>query len=751
VSEPTGRAPGPTPSPTPRPAPTPAPALIPLPVDHNELERLVGGAHHNPHAILGPHPGATGGAGVTIRSLRPWATGVAVAVGDERYELQHEFGGVWAGVVPGEYVPDYRLEVSYDGPPRRTDDPYRFLPTLGEIDLHLIGEGRHEQLWEVLGAHTREYDGLAGRVTGTSFAVWAPSAQGVRLVGDFNYWDGRAHPLRVMGSSGVWELFVPGVGDGAHYKFEVLGRDGVWRQKADPMAFATEMPPATASVVHTSSYEWGDGEWLERRAKTDPLTSPMSTYEVHLGSWRQGLSYRELADQLVGHVTYLGFTHVEFLPVAEHPFGGSWGYQVSSYFAPSSRYGSPDDLRYLIDRLHQAGIGVIVDWVPAHFPKDAWALARFDGTPLYEHPDPRRGEQPDWGTLVFDFGRSEVRNFLVANALYWLEEFHVDGLRVDAVASMLYLDYSREEGEWLPNQYGGRENLEAVAFLQEVNATAYRRVPGIVTIAEESTAWPGVTRPTHLGGLGFGFKWNMGWMHDSLGYISREPVYRQYHHHQMTFSMMYAYSENYVLPISHDEVVHGKGSLLRKMPGDHWQQLANLRAYLAFMWAHPGKQLLFMGSEFGQESEWAESRSLDWWLTDNPDHRGVQTLVADLNRVYGESPALWTRDADPAGFQWIDANDASNNVFSFLRHGDDGSVLACIANFSAIPHEGYQVGLPHAGRWDEVLNTDAEAYSGSGVGNLGAIEATTTPWHGHPASATLRVPPLGTVWLRRRD
>ena len=723
----------------------------PVPVSPQDLERLTGGAHHDPHSILGPHPGTTAADGITIRSLRPWATAVAVCIGKDRHELRHEQGGVWVGVIPGEHVPDYRLEVAYDGTPRRTDDPYRFLPTLGEMDLHLIGEGRHEQLWEVLGAHTQVYDGLVGRVTGTSFAVWAPSAQGVRLVGDFNYWDGRAHPMRALGSSGVWELFVPDIGDGAHYKFEVLGRDGVWRQKADPMAFATEIPPATASVVFTPSYEWGDGEWLERRAKTDPLTAPMSTYEVHLGSWRQGLSYRELADELVGHVTYLGFTHVEFLPVAEHPFGGSWGYQVSSYFAPSSRYGSPDDLRYLIDRLHQAGIGVIVDWVPAHFPKDAWALARFDGTALYEHPDPRRGEQPDWGTLVFDFGRAEVRNFLVANALYWLEEFHVDGLRVDAVASMLYLDYSREEGEWLPNQYGGRENLEAVAFLQEVNATAYRRVPGIVTIAEESTAWPGVTRPTHLGGLGFGFKWNMGWMHDSLGYISREPVYRQYHHHQMTFSMMYAYSENYVLPISHDEVVHGKGSLLRKMPGDHWQQLANLRAYLAFMWAHPGKQLLFMGSEFGQESEWAEGRSLDWWLTGNPDHRGVQTLVHDLNRVYAQSPALWSRDADPTGFAWIDANDASNNVFSFLRHGDDGSSLACIANFAALPHEGYRVGLPRPGTWDEVLNTDADAYSGSGVGNLGAIEAAAEPWHGQPASATLRVPPLGTVWLRLSD
>jgi len=554
--------------------------------------------------------------------------------------------------------------------------------------------------------------------------------------------------MRAMGSTGMWELFVPDVGDGTHYKFDVLGRDGEWRQKADPVAFRAEVPPATASVVFTSTYTWGDSDWLERRAATDPLTSPMSTYEVHLGSWRQGKSYRQLADELVGHVSYLGFTHVELLPVAEHPFGGSWGYQVSSYFAPTSRFGHPDDFRYLVDTLHRAGIGVIVDWVPAHFPKDAWALARFDGTALYEHPDPRRGEQLDWGTLVFDFGRTEVRNFLVANALYWLEEFHIDGLRVDAVASMLYLDYSREPGQWLPNQYGGRENLEAVAFLQEVNATAYKRVPGIVTIAEESTAWPGVTRPTHLGGLGFGFKWNMGWMHDSLGYMAQQPIYRQYHHHQMTFSMMYAYTENFVLPISHDEVVHGKGSLLRKMPGDRWQQLANLRAYLAFMWAHPGKQLLFMGSEFGQESEWAESRSLDWWLTENPDHRGVQTLVADLNRVYAESPALFTLDSDPSGFEWIDANDAGGNVFSFLRHGSDGSVLACVSNFSAIPHEGYRVGLPHAGRWDEVLNSDAEIYSGSGVGNLGAVEATTDGWHGRPASASLRVPPLGTVWLR---
>ena len=717
----------------------------PLPVSTDEIDRLIGGAHHDPHAVLGPHPhdGV-----VTVRALRPWAQGVAVLVGDDRYELTHEHGGVFVGVLPYPDVPDYRLEISYDGRGAvRMDDPYRFLPTLGEIDLHLIGEGRHEKLWEVLGAHVRNYDGLAGPVTGTSFAVWAPNARGVRMVGDFNYWDGRGHPMRSLGSSGVWELFIPEVGDGTKYKYEILGHDGVWRQKADPMAFATEHPPATASVVFTSRYDWGDDAWLAARAKENLIQAPMSVYEVHLGSWRRGLSYQDLAEQLVDYVRDLGFTHVEFLPPMEHPFGGSWGYQVSSYYAPTSRFGSPDGFRYLVDRLHQAGIGVLVDWVPAHFPKDAWALARFDGTPLYEHADPRKGEHPDWGTLVFDFGRREVRNFLVANAIYWLEEFHIDGLRVDAVASMLYLDYSRQPGEWAPNQYGGRENLDAVAFLQETNATVYRRVPGIIMVAEESTAWPGVTRPTHLGGLGFGLKWNMGWMHDSLSYMSKEPIYRQYHHHQMTFSMMYAYSENFVLPLSHDEVVHGKGSLLRKMPGDRWQQLANLRAYLAYMWAHPGKQLLFMGGELAQEAEWSESRSLDWWLLENPDHHGVYDLVRDINRIYRETPALWSRDTDPTGFQWIDANDAANNVFSFVRWAPDGSALACVANFAAVPHEGHRIGLPYAGTWREVLNSDADTYLGSGVGNMGVVQATDEPSHGHPASATLRVPPLGTVWL----
>ncbi|HSK55660.1 MAG TPA: 1,4-alpha-glucan branching protein GlgB [Jiangellales bacterium] len=717
-----------------------------LPVDTAVLQNLLDGDHANPHGVLGPHPHD---GGVSIRVLRPWAEQVVVVVGDERTELTHEYGGVWAGVLALPEVPDYRLEVTYSGSTVRSDDPYRYLPTLGDLDMHLLGEGRHEDLWEVLGSHVRTYETFSGQVTGTSFAVWAPSARGVRVVGDFNHWDGRGTPMRSLGSTGVWELFVPDVGDGTRYKYEILGRDGVWRQKADPMAFRTEEPPATASVVFTSSYEWADGDWLRERAGRQAHAEPMAVYEVHLGSWRRGRTYAELADELVAYVQDLGFTHVELLPVAEHPFGGSWGYQVTSYFAPTARFGSPDEFRLLVDRLHQAGIGVIVDWVPAHFPKDEWALARFDGTPLYEHPDPRRGEHPEWGTFVFDFGRTEVRNFLVANALYWLEELHIDGLRVDAVASMLYLDYSRQEGQWLPNQYGGRENLEAVAFLQEMNATVYKRAPGVVTVAEESTAWPGVTRPTHLGGLGFGLKWNMGWMHDSLGYMSREPVYRQYHHHQMTFSMMYAYSENYVLPISHDEVVHGKGSLLRKMPGDRWQKLANLRAYLAYMWAHPGKQLLFMGSEIGQEAEWAESRELDWWLLDHSEHRGVHSLVRDLNSVYRATPALWTQDIDPTGFEWIDANDAAGNVFSFLRRGSDGSVLACVANFSAIPHEGYRVGLPSAGRWDEVLNTDADGYGGSGVGNLGSVETVDEPWHGRPVSATLRVPPLGTVWLRK--
>ncbi|HLR93395.1 MAG TPA: 1,4-alpha-glucan branching protein GlgB [Jiangellaceae bacterium] len=617
---------------------------------------------------------------------------------------------------------------------------------LGPMDLHLFNEGRHERLWEMLGAHVTTQDGRDG----TWFAVWAPNAQAVQVVGDFNAWNGGQHVLQHSGG-GVWTIFVPDVGDGALYKFKVHGVDGAWRDKADPVAFRTEVPPAQASVVHKSTYTWGDAAWMRQRPERSPHQEPMSIYEVHVGSWRSGQTYRTLADDLAEYVAWMGFTHVELLPVAEHPFGGSWGYQVTSYFAPTARYGTPDDFRYLVDRLHQAGIGIIIDWVPAHFPKDDWSLGRFDGTALYEHADPRMGEQPDWGTYVFNFGRYEVRNFLVANALFWLSEYHIDGLRVDAVASMLYLDYSREDGQWTPNVHGGRENLEAISLLQETNATAYRNVPGAITTAEESTSWPGVTQPTHAGGLGFGFKWNMGWMHDSLSYMANDPVHRQYHHHQMTFAMMYAFSENFVLPISHDEVVHGKGSLLRKMPGDRWQQLANLRAFLAYMWAHPGKQLLFMGCEFGQESEWAESRELDWWLTDTPDHRGVQLLVRDLNTIYRDTAALWSQDTQPAGFGWIDANDAAGNVFSFLRWGTDGSVLACLSNFSAVPHQRYLAGLPFAGTWDEVLNTDAEVYTGSGVGNLGVLEATPNAAHGQRASVSMALPPLGTVWLRYRS
>ena len=736
------------------------------PVSRETIDAIVAGVHHDPHSVLGAHPGADG---VTIRALRPLAQSVAVVLPDgRRVPMSHVYEGVFSARLPaaeagagnGE-VPDYRLAVTYaDGPETIGDDAYRHLPTLGEMDMYLIAEGRHEELWRVLGAHVR---GQAG----TAFAVWAPNARGVRVIGDFNHWDGRAHPMRSLGASGIWELLVPGVGAGERYKFEVCGPDGIWRAKADPMAALAEQPPATASVIFESAYEWGDGEWLADRAERDVLTSPMSIYEVHLGSWRPGLSYRELADQLTDYVTSLGFTHVEFLPVAEHPFGGSWGYQVTSYYAPTSRFGSPDDFRYLVDRLHQAGIGVLLDWVPAHFPRDTWALARFDGTPLYEHADPRRGEHPDWGTLIFDYGRHEVRNFLVANAVYWLDEFHADGLRVDAVASMLYLDYSRRDGEWAPNSLGGRENLDAVAFLREVNATCYRLHPGVAMIAEESTAWPGVTRPVHLGGLGFGLKWNMGWMHDTLAYLARDPVHRGYHHDQITFSMIYAYSEHYVLPLSHDEVVHGKGSLLRKMAGDEWRQFAGLRSLLAYMWAHPGKQLLFMGGEFGHGDEWSAETGLQWHLLDYPSHQGVQQLVNDLNQVYARQPALWQQDARPEGFSWIDANDTVGNVLSFVRlagdlngprppaaasgtggaapGGDD--ILACVINFSGAPHHDYRIGLPPAGRWRELINTDAATYGGSGVGNLGGVQAVPEPWHGMPASAEISIPPLGALWF----
>lgn len=719
----------------------------PIPQDPDLLDTVAQGQYYLPHAVLGAH---LSDGSVTIRTVHHLADAVQIVTPDQTVDAVHERSGVWVAVFECDDIPDYRVRVTYGDQTTLMDDPYRFLPTLGEMDIYLISEGRHEELWKVLGAHLTHYTGPMGDVEGVAFAVWAPNASAVRVVGDFNYWDGSASAMRSLGSSGVWELFIPGVGVGARYKFEIRGPGGNWFQKADPMARATEIPPATASVVTDRFHRWDDDEWMDRRAHTTPHTAAMSVYEVHIGSWKQGLGYRQLADELIAYVTEAGFTHVEFMPVAEHPFGGSWGYQVTSYYAPTSRYGTPDDFRYLVDRLHQAGIGVILDWVPAHFPKDDWALARFDGTPLYEDPDPLRGEHPDWGTYVFNFGRREVRNFLVANALYWLEEFHVDGLRVDAVASMLYLDYSRKEGQWRPNQYGGREHLEAIQFLQEANATAYRRHPGIVMVAEESTAWPGVTAPTSGGGLGFGMKWNMGWMNDTLRYMQEDPVNRRWHHGELTFSLVYAFSENYILPLSHDEVVHGKGSLVSKMPGDKWQKMASLRALYAYQWSHPGKQLLFMGQEFGQEQEWTEQHSLDWWLLDDDLHSGLLSLVSALNRIYRDEPALW--DDDYTGFEWIDASDGDHNVISHIRKGmgsdDKQHLLVCVTSFAGTPHEGYRVGLPFSGQWEEILNTDSEEFGGSGVINMGPVIAEDVPWNGRPASAELRVPPLGALWLR---
>ena len=621
---------------------------------------------------------------------------------------------------------------------------------LTATDLSGFNGGHDTECWRRLGAHeVRLHDDERGEVLGTRFSVWAPNARRVRVAGSFNGWDGESSAMHPVGDSGVWSLFVAGVGTGTLYKFEICGADGVWRLKADPMARFCEAAPHTASIVYESQYRWGDDEWLWYRGESRPHAEPMSIYEVHLGSWRKGLTYLELADQLVDYVLWQGYTHVEFLPVSEHPFQGSWGYQVTGYFAPVSRFGSPDEFRHLVDRLHQAGIGVIVDWVPGHFPRDEWALGRFDGTALYEHADPRKGEQPDWGTYVFNFGRNEVQSFLISNAHYWLEQFHVDGLRVDAVASMLYLDYSRQPGMWVPNHYGGNENLEAVSLLQRVNSLVYRENPGVVTIAEESTSWPGVTRPVEHGGLGFGFKWNMGWMNDSLRYLGRRPVHRQFHHHEMTFASAYAWSENFVLPISHDEVVHGKGSMYERVPEDPWRKFATLRAFYAFMWSHPGKQLIFMGIEFAQQREFSEERSLDWELSDAWGHRGVQRLVKDLNEVYRAHPALWELDTDPAGFQWIDADDHGGNVFSFLRRDRTDQVLAAVINFSPEPRPDYRIGLPADGTWTEILNTDAEVYDGTGeFGNLGAVESHEVPSHGLEYSAVVTVPPLGAVWLR---
>jgi 1,4-alpha-glucan branching enzyme len=614
--------------------------------------------------------------------------------------------------------------------------------TLGELDIYLIGEGRHERLWEVLGAHIQLGDD--GELLGTAFAVWAPNAREVSLICEANYWDRDTHKMVRVGSSGIWEIFIPDIGAELTYKYAIHQNDNRWVDHADPLAQHTEIPPLTASVVFETHFTWTDGEWMDRRKKFQSWKAPLSIYEVHLGSWRIGLNYRDLARELIEYLQFQGFTHIEFLPVMEHPYGPSWGYQVTSFFAPTARFGSPDDFRYLIDELHKAEIGVILDWVPAHFPKDEWALARFDGSALYEHADPRRGEHPDWGTLIFNFGRNEVRNFLVASALYWLEEFHIDGLRVDAVASMLYLDYSRKEGQWLPNKDGGRENLEAVQLLKEATSTAYRTHPGIVMIAEESTAWSGVSRSTESGGLGFGFKWNMGWMHDTLSYLARDPIHRVHHHNEVTFSILYAWSENYVLPISHDEVVHGKGSLVNKFPGDRWQQLATLRALYGYMWAHPGKKLLFMGSEFAQSEEWNESRGLQWHLTEFEEHRGIQKTIQVLNAKYRSIPALWEKDTTPEGFTWLVGGDAASNILAFARWDESGKALVCVTNFSPVPHQRYSLPLPLSGVWSEVVNTDAIAFGGSGMVNqdIRASQDTGNVVH-------LRVPPLATIWLQQ--
>ncbi|HKY42373.1 MAG TPA: 1,4-alpha-glucan branching protein GlgB [Pyrinomonadaceae bacterium] len=610
----------------------------------------------------------------------------------------------------------------------------QFPPALGDIDLHLFGEGRHEEIYKKLGAHVTK----VGRTKGVAFAVWAPQASGVSVVGDFNDWDGRAHQMQRLANSGVWELFIPKLAQGNLYKFQIHTSNGSFF-KADPYAQHTEVPPDTSSIVYSSKYKFRDAKWLKTRASKEHYRNPLSIYEVHFGSWRRKMedenrpfTYREMAEPLANYVKQMGFTHVEFLPLKEHPYGPSWGYQVTYYYAPSARYGEPDDFRYLIDYLHQQGIGVIMDWVPAHFPKDAWALGRFDGSALYEHLDPRKGEHPDWGTYIFNYGRNEVRNFLVANALYWFKEFHIDGLRVDAVASMLYLDYSRNEGQWVPNQFGGRENLEAIAFLKELNEVTHRAFPGIMMIAEESTAWPAVSHPIYAGGLGFDFKWNMGWMHDTLKYFQTDPLFRAGNHNALTFGLVYAWSENFILPFSHDEVVHMKGSLLNKMPGTTEQKFANLRALYAYMWAHPGKKLLFMGGEFGQWSEWTEKESLDWHLIEDSLHGGVQRLVQDLNRIYGPEPALWEVDGEPAGFEWLDVDNAAENIVAFVRRSQPAREIVCVCNFSAVPRKAYRLMLPR--KYTAIINTDAESYGGSG----NAVELNDD---------LIDLPPLTTIWL----
>ena len=735
---------------------------MPSQVPPHEIERIVSLTHHDPFTLLGAHPEGDGVQAFTaVRAFLPEcdAAWVLPDGSDEAVpmELLHPEGFFEARLEQPVERSGYRLRVrDREGATREFHDSYSFLPQIGEMDLHLLQEGTHERLYERLGAQLVEVGGVGG----VRFAVWAPNARRVSVVGDFNFWDPRRHVMRVLGASGVWEIFVPGLLPGQRYKYQVLDCEGKVGDRADPFAFASEQRPRTASVVaDLSSYEWGDQEWTQARGQRNWLEEPMSIYELHLGSWmrvpeedNRFLSYRELADHLVDYLGQMAFTHVELLPVTEHPFDGSWGYQVTGYFAATSRHGAPQELMYLIDRLHQAGIGVIMDWVPAHFPRDEHALARFDGTALYEHEDPRLGEHKEWGTKVFNYGRNEVRNFLTASALFWLDRFHVDGLRVDAVASMIYLDYSRKEGEWMPNRFGGRENLEALDFLKRLNEAVYGLFPGTFTVAEESTAFPAVSRPTYLGGLGFGFKWNMGWMHDILQYMSLDPVYRKYHHNSLTFPLVYAFHENFILPLSHDEVVHTKGSLIGKMPGDDWQRFANLRLLYGYMWGHPGKKLLFMGGELGQSSEWNHDQSLDWHLKDAEPHGGLQKWVGDLNRLYKDSPALYTHDFNWEGFCWLELNDAVNSTLSWVRRGKDPSDHIVFAfNFTPVPREGYRIGFPEAIAYREVLNSDAMEYCGSGVGNQGGVQAEAAPWQGQPASAVLTLPPLGVVVFAPRE
>ena len=715
---------------------------MPPHISPDDLARLNAARHDDPFRCLGLHGG-------WVTAVLPGARSVEALTGDTATPLAHLDGAVFAGKVEGA---GYRLRAQYATGPCEIVDPYGFGPVLGEVDRHLIGEGTHRRLWEVLGAHVRQHEGVAG----THFAVWAPNAQAVSVIGDFNGWSPVQTPMRRHGLSGLWEIFLPGVGEGALYKYDILGADGARHVKADPVGFGSQHPPEQASVVRDiAGYGWGDSDWMAARAARQDRRAPISIYEVHLGSWRRRydeggrpLSYRELAGELVGYVRDMGFTHIELLPVSEFPFDGSWGYQPVGLYAPTIRFGPPHEFRDLVEAAHEAGIGVLLDWVPGHFPSDAHGLARFDGTPLYEHADPREGFHKDWNTLIYNYGRTEVQNYLTANALYWLEEYHLDGLRVDAVASMLYRDYSRDEGEWVPNKDGGRENYEAIAFMQGMNTVTYGEHPGIMTVAEESTSFPKVSAPVDAGGLGFGFKWNMGWMNDTLRYIEKDPIYRKYDHHLMTFGIDYAFSENFILPISHDEVVHGKGSMLEKMPGDEAAKFANLRAYYGFMWGHPGKKLLFMGCEFAQPAEWNHNAQLDWDAAQRPAHKGVQSLIRDLNAVYRDTPALHVHDCDPAGFAWL-RNDPEASILSFLRLGEAGDApVLVVCNLTPVAREGERFGVPQAGYWDEILNTDSGVYGGGNLGNLGGVTASEAGADGQPASVSVTLPPLSTVMFR---